>query len=112
MDGLPPGVSADVSPDELPEGFSTADPTGMDTGRAAGGKAQEAEAKKAAILEQCMTAEARERLSRIKMVKLDKAKQVERMIVSFAMQGKLPGKITEGKLIEMLESLGAQTSST
>ena len=59
-----------------------------------------------------MTAEARERLSRIKMVKLDKAKQVERMIVSYAMQGKLPGKITEGKLIEMLESLGAQTSST
>jgi len=55
MDGLPPGVSADVSPDELPEGFSTADPTGMDTGRAAGGKAQEAEAKKAAILEQCVS---------------------------------------------------------
>ena len=59
-----------------------------------------------------MTAEARERLLRIKMVKSSKAAAVEQMIVSLAMQRKLPGKITEGKLIEMLEGLGAQTASS
>ena len=59
-----------------------------------------------------MTAEARERLSRIKLVKSEKATAVERMIVSLAMQRKLPGKISEGKLIEMLEGLGAQASTS
>lgn len=29
-----------------------------------------------------------------------------------AMQGKLPGRVNEGKLIEMLEGIGAKQSST
>ena len=59
-----------------------------------------------------MTNEARERLSRIKMVKPEKATAVERMIVSMFMQRKLPGKINEGRLIEMLEGIGAQTATS
>jgi len=57
-----------------------------------------------------MTPEARQRLTRIKLVKPDKAAAVEKLIASMAMQGKLPGKVNEGKLIEMLEGLGAQMS--
>ena len=34
------------------------------------------------------------------------------MIVSMAMTGKLPGRINEGKLIEMLEGIGAKQQAT
>ena len=42
------------------------------------------------------------------MVKPEKASAVEALIVSMAMSGKLPGRISEGKLIEMLEGIGAK----
>jgi DNA-binding TFAR19-related protein (PDSD5 family) len=42
------------------------------------------------------------------MVKADKAAAVENLIASMAMQGKLPGRINEGRLIEMLEGIGAK----
>ena len=44
-------------------------------------------------------------------MKAEKAKAVEGMIASMAMQGKLPGQINEGKLIEMLEGIGAKEKS-
>jgi programmed cell death protein 5 len=46
------------------------------------------------------------------LVKADKATAVENLIASMAIQGKLPGRINEGRLIEMLEGLGAQQSTT
>ena len=46
-----------------------------------------------------------------KLVKADKALAVESVIVSMAMQGKLPGQINEGKLIEMLENIGARKAN-
>ena len=33
------------------------------------------------------------------------------MIVQMAVSGKLPGRVNEGKLIEMLEGIGAQMSN-
>mmetsp|Transcript_25605 Transcript_25605/g.42024 ORF Transcript_25605/g.42024 Transcript_25605/m.42024 type:complete len:137 (-) Transcript_25605:741-1151(-) len=101
-----------VNPDELPEGFTTADPNNK-----ASGASNEAEFKKQAIqeqkqmiLEQAMDSEALARLGRIRMVKPDKAASVENAIVSMAMQGKLPGRITEGKLIEIVERKEAAAS--
>lgn len=44
------------------------------------------------------------------LVKPEKASSVENMIVSMAISGKLPGRINEGKLIEMLEGIGAAKS--
>ena len=55
------------------------------------------------ILEQALDRDALARLSRIKMVKPAKAEQVENAIISQAMSGKLPGQISEAKLIEILE---------
>jgi programmed cell death protein 5 len=95
---------APVDPKEIPEGF-TADsggPAGGGTDAASLKKLQMEEQKKA-ILEQAMSQEALARLGRIKLVKPDKADAVERQIVALAMQGKLPGKINEPKLIELLE---------
>jgi programmed cell death protein 5 len=104
-----------VNPNELPEGFSTVDPNNQSGG---GGpmmqqpqqQHSEADFKKQAIaeqkqmiLEQALERDALARLSRIKMVKPAKAEQVENAIVAQAMSGKLPGPITEAKLIEILE---------
>lgn len=97
-----------LAPEDIPEGFSSVDPHG---GGGGGDNAPSADqAKKAAIqeqkqmiMEQACTKEALARLGRIKLVKPDKAAAVENLIVSMAMQGKLPGPINEGKLIEILE---------
>jgi len=93
----------------LPEGFTSINPNASSSS-SGGNSNNEAELKKQAIqqqrhmiLEQSMDAPALARLGRIKMVKPDKAASVENMIVSMAVQGKLPGKINEGKLIEILE---------
>ena len=100
MDNLAP---ANVGMNELPDGFTAVNPNG-------GQQASEAEFKKAAIqeqkqmiLEQAMDSQALARLGRIRLVKPEKAAAVENTIVSMAMQGKLPGKINEGKLVEILE---------
>jgi programmed cell death protein 5 len=97
-----------LAPSDIPQGFSSVDPHG---GGGGGDNAPSAEqAKKAAIqeqkqmiMDQACTKEALARLGRIKLVKPDKAAAVENLIVSMAMQGKLPGPINEGKLIEILE---------
>lgn len=45
-------------------------------------------------------------------MKKDKAVAVENLIASMALQGKLPGRINEGRLIEMLEGLGAREATS
>ena len=45
----------------------------------------------------------------LQIVKKERASAVEAMIANMALQGKIDSKITEGKLIEMLEGIvGAQ----
>lgn len=107
MDNFAP---ANVGVDELPEGFTAVNPNG-----GAGSNNSDAEFKKMAIqeqkqmvLEQAMDSQALARLGRIRLVKPEKAAAVENTIVSMAMQGKLPGKINEGKLVEILERKSRQ----
>ena len=93
---------------EVPEGFSRSDPNGGGGGGGGGGqeaqqKQQQIQQQKEMILEQALDHDALARLGRIKMVKPERATSLENMIVSMAVQGKLPGKINEAKLIEILE---------
>lgn len=97
MDNLQPATQLDAS--ELPEGFTMADPGPAQPQQQQ--KQQQQQEQKQAILEQALTQDALARLRRIKLVKNVDA--LENGIVSMAMTGKLPGPITEGKLIEMLE---------
>eukprot|EP00979_Chaetoceros_neogracilis_P005897 scaffold1139_cov235-Chaetoceros_neogracile.AAC.1 len=107
-------MERNVRPDEIPDGFSAADPT--NNGGAGGGgdpqeaKNQEKEGQRKAILDQALTPEAFARLGTIKLVKPAKASAVEALITNMAIGGKLQARITEGKLIEMLEGIGAQQS--
>eukprot|EP00429_Kryptoperidinium_foliaceum_P010347 CAMPEP_0176004094 /NCGR_PEP_ID=MMETSP0120_2-20121206/1514_1 /TAXON_ID=160619 /ORGANISM="Kryptoperidinium foliaceum, Strain CCMP 1326" /LENGTH=118 /DNA_ID=CAMNT_0017336761 /DNA_START=120 /DNA_END=473 /DNA_ORIENTATION=+ len=70
-------------------------------------KAQQVDEQRRMILEQACTQEALARLGRIRMVRESKAKAIENSIVSMALSGKLPGKINEAKMIEILERQGS-----
>ncbi|KAL7581117.1 hypothetical protein ACA910_005918 [Epithemia clementina (nom. ined.)] len=101
------GESAHIDPRDLPEGFKAQDPNDS-SGRssnnnAAAAQKEQIDEQRQAVLQQVLTPEALARLNRIKLVKDKKAKIVESNIISMAMSGRLPGKINEGKLIEMLE---------
>ena len=95
---------AKIDAEELPEGFT------VGTGSSAndsGQKSAQVDEQKKAILEQACTQEALARLGRIRMVREENAKAIENTIVSMALSGKLPGKITESKMIEILERGGS-----
>ncbi|KAL7540905.1 hypothetical protein ACHAXR_011347 [Thalassiosira sp. AJA248-18] len=104
---------ADVAASDLPDGFSLAGPGGGAGGgggsSAAADQSAQRDAQRQAILEQAMTPDALARLRRVKLVKKERASAVEAMIANMALQGKMDSKVTEGKLIEMLEGIvGAQ----
>mmetsp|Transcript_22315 Transcript_22315/g.65804 ORF Transcript_22315/g.65804 Transcript_22315/m.65804 type:complete len:141 (-) Transcript_22315:190-612(-) len=57
------------------------------------------------MLVQLMTSEARVRMSRIAMVKPDKARKVEDAIIQMARVGQIRGKVDEPQLIKLLEQV-------
>ncbi|KAF9977603.1 hypothetical protein BGZ73_005457 [Actinomortierella ambigua] len=63
------------------------------------------------MLIQILDGEARERLSRIAMVKADKARAVEDLLLRMAQGGQVRSKITETQLIELLEQVNQQTET-
>ncbi|EFA77623.1 hypothetical protein PPL_12230 [Heterostelium album PN500] len=73
---------------------------------------RENEEKRKHILAQILTPAARERLSRIAMVKADKARQVEDMIINAAQTGRLQEKVDEPKLISLLEQISEKATKT
>jgi programmed cell death protein 5 len=102
-----------IGPNELPDGFTMGgDPSGNPTGDSEREtKAVKVEEQRRMILEHACTQEALARLGRIRMVREEKAKAIEASIVSMALSGKLPGKINEGKMIEILERGNSRLSS-
>ncbi|KAK5583209.1 hypothetical protein RB653_004800 [Dictyostelium firmibasis] len=73
---------------------------------------QEANERRADILLQILTSDARERLSRIAIVKPEKSRQVEDLIIRAAQTGQLREKVDENKLISLLEQLNEKTKKT
>ena len=74
-------------------------------------KQAEMEEQKNMILSQILTAEAKERLTRIGLVKKEKQMTLEAHLIKMATEGKLGGKVTEDQLIQMLEGMGSQDGS-
>mmetsp|Transcript_23270 Transcript_23270/g.52256 ORF Transcript_23270/g.52256 Transcript_23270/m.52256 type:complete len:151 (-) Transcript_23270:49-501(-) len=68
-----------------------------------------AEDQRTQILKAILSPQARERLSNIAMVKKEKARKVEDMLIMNAQRGAIGGQIDEAQLIEMLESINEQT---
>ncbi len=62
-------------------------------------------AQKEQVLKQILSSEARLRLNNIKMVKPELADLVEQYLIGMATQGKLPGKLSDDQLKQVLLSL-------
>uniref|UniRef100_K3WXD1 Programmed cell death protein 5 n=1 Tax=Globisporangium ultimum (strain ATCC 200006 / CBS 805.95 / DAOM BR144) TaxID=431595 RepID=K3WXD1_GLOUD len=69
-------------------------------------KAKEQEQMRASLISQVLQPEARERLSRIAIVKPEKARAIEDMVIQMAQRGQLAAKIDEDKLIDLLNRAG------
>jgi programmed cell death protein 5 len=65
----------------------------------------EAQAQKETVLRQILSAEARARLSNIKMVKPQFAEQIEMQLIQLASSGRLRGKVTDEQLKALLVQL-------
>ncbi|KAH6576477.1 hypothetical protein BASA50_006762 [Batrachochytrium salamandrivorans] len=63
------------------------------------------------MLFQILDNNARERLARIKIVKSDKARAVEDMLMRMAQTGQIRGKVGEPQLIDLLEQISSQQQS-
>ncbi|KAI8883957.1 DNA-binding TFAR19-related protein [Backusella circina FSU 941] len=97
---------------QVASGFS-----GMPSG--AGGNSSKEDAEKQGQMEemrrnmlyQILDNTARERLGRIQMVKADKARAVEDMLIRMAQSNQLRSKVTEKQLIDLLGQINQQESS-
>jgi len=81
-------------------------PTQQDVAAANAKKQQQEEARKE-MLAQLLAPDAKERLSRISLVKPDKARRLEEMIIMMAKQGRLRGALDDNALKNMLEQISA-----
>jgi len=73
---------------------------------------KEQEERRQSILIAILTSDARERLSRVALVKPDKARSVEDMIIRAAQTGQLGGKVDEQRLISLLEQISEKEKKT
>ncbi|RZC12193.1 DNA-binding protein, partial [Glycine soja] len=71
---------------------------------------REAEERRQMMLSQILSAEARERLARIALVKPEKARGVEDFILRAAQMGQITEKVSEERLISLLEQINNQTT--
>ncbi len=62
-------------------------------------------AQKEQILKQILTSEARARLNNIKMVKPELSDLVEQYLIGMATQGKIPGRLSDDQLKQILISI-------
>ncbi|GAA6000345.1 hypothetical protein JCM10207_007972 [Rhodosporidiobolus poonsookiae] len=59
------------------------------------------------LMSQMLSPEARERLSRIALVKPDRARAIEQLLVRMAQSGQIRGRVSEDQLIDVLDQVEA-----
>ncbi|KAF5176613.1 Programmed cell death protein [Thalictrum thalictroides] len=71
---------------------------------------READERRQLMLSQILSSQARERIARIALVKPEKARGVEDVILRAAQMGQIAEKVSEEKLISLLEQINNQTT--
>ncbi|KAF7150407.1 hypothetical protein RHSIM_Rhsim02G0154900 [Rhododendron simsii] len=71
---------------------------------------RDADEQRQMMLSQILSSEARERLARIALVKPEKARGVEDVILRAAQMGQIVEKVSEERLISLLEQINTQTT--
>ncbi|KAK9458287.1 PDCD5-related protein [Dipodascopsis uninucleata] len=87
-------------------------PAGAANGSSGGSGSQQSgeDDARAAMIAQILTPSARERLSRIRIVKAQKAKGVEDLLIQMARTGQLQSRVDEDELIGLLDQISKQES--
>mmetsp|Transcript_3428 Transcript_3428/g.9149 ORF Transcript_3428/g.9149 Transcript_3428/m.9149 type:complete len:131 (+) Transcript_3428:3424-3816(+) len=75
-------------------------------------QARALEEQRRTMLKAVMSNEARERLSRIALVKPEKARAVESMVLGMAQRRQITSKVSEEQLVSMLEQINEQTGGS
>ncbi|CDO51495.1 similar to Saccharomyces cerevisiae YMR074C Protein with homology to human PDCD5, which is involved in programmed cell death [Geotrichum candidum] len=73
-------------------------------------RAAQEEDMRASMLAQVLSPEARERLSRIRIVRAERARSVEDLLIRLVRSGQIQKKVSEQELISLLEQLSQQES--
>ncbi|KAK9088638.1 hypothetical protein Scep_027720 [Stephania cephalantha] len=71
---------------------------------------READEQRQVMLSQILSSQARERLARIALVKPEKARGVEDVVLRAAQMGQIVEKVSEERLISLLEQINNQTT--
>ncbi|KAI3870820.1 hypothetical protein MKX03_006804 [Papaver bracteatum] len=71
---------------------------------------READERRQLMLSQILSSQARERIARIALVKPEKARGVEDVILRAAQMGQIAEKVSEERLISLLEQINTQTT--
>lgn len=66
------------------------------------------DAQRHALLSQILDASARDRLRRIALVKADRARAIEDLVVGMARRGQIRGRVTEPELVGLLEEIAGR----
>ncbi|GAA6061554.1 hypothetical protein JCM10212_001086 [Sporobolomyces blumeae] len=72
-----------------------------------GAKAAQEDEQRRTIMSQILSTEARERLSRIALVKPERARAIEQLLMRMAQSGQLRGRVSEDQLIDVLDQVEA-----
>lgn len=70
------------------------------------------EEKRRLLLKQILLPAAAEKLANVKLVKPERAAQVETYVINAAQSGQLPGKVTEEQLQDLLRQVSEQNQKT
>ena len=70
------------------------------------------EERRLMILDQILEPEAAARMKRLALTRKEKARAVEDSLINAATNGRLGGKVTEEQLIQMLEQISGEDTST
>ncbi|GAA5960508.1 hypothetical protein JCM3765_003659 [Sporobolomyces pararoseus] len=100
------------SSSRMPAGGIPGGSAGPAGGAGAGGEDQAAkmaaeEEQRRTIMRQILSTEARERLSRIALVKPERARAIEQLLMRMAQSGQLRGRVSEDQLIDVLDQVEA-----
>mmetsp|Transcript_53536 Transcript_53536/g.120814 ORF Transcript_53536/g.120814 Transcript_53536/m.120814 type:complete len:129 (-) Transcript_53536:84-470(-) len=75
-------------------------------------KRQEMEERKRVMIRQILEPDALERLNRVGLVKPEKRQQLEAVLLNLAQSGQIQEKMSDGALIQIIEKVDAQRSTT
>ncbi|CAD6585507.1 MAG: hypothetical protein CYPHOPRED_003097 [Cyphobasidiales sp. Tagirdzhanova-0007] len=92
---------------QLTQGSETAGTNGVEEAEAAARQAAEEDENRRAVMSQILDPLARERLARIALVRPERERSLQELLVRMARSGQLRGRVTDDQLLSLLDQVAA-----